>query len=218
MILLKTIIQQNVKVLDGWESEKDVLSIYATMQQLSDKRRKQGRRYPLALVFTYILIAKAAGETTLQGIAEWIRLRGNWLQEVLPGVRASFPCAATYSNVLRAVDPKEVNLMLMSLLTRARAEDRQPGEQEHVAVDGKTLRGTQHHLPEDQRKMHQVNLYETQTGIVLKEQIVGDKENELSRIQEVLTPQLLKGRIVSADALHTQQAFCLSTTLAAGDY
>lgn len=66
--------------------------------------------------------------------------------------------------------------------------------------------------------MHQVTLYETQTGIVLKEQIVGDKENELSRIQEFLTPQLLKGRIVSADALHTQQAFCLGTSLAGGDY
>jgi predicted transposase YbfD/YdcC len=218
MIPLKTIIQQDVKVLDGWESETDVLSIYAAMQQLNDKRRKQGKRYPLELVLTYILLAKAAGETTLQAIAEWIRLRGSWLQTILPGVRETFPCPATYSNVLRAVDPEEVNQALMSLLTRARARNRKPGEQEHVALDGKTLRGTQHHLPEDQKKMHQVNLYETQTGLVLKEQIVGDKENELSRIQEVLTPQLLKGRIVSADALHTQKAFCLSTILAGGEY
>jgi predicted transposase YbfD/YdcC len=215
---METIIQQDVKVLEGWESERDVLSIYTAMQQLSDRRRPQGRRYPLALVFTYILLAKAAGETTLQAITEWIRLRGGWLQKVLPGVRGAFPCAATYSNVLRAVDPEEVNEVLMSLLTRARAENRRPGEQQHVALDGKTLRGTQQHLPEDQKKMHQVALYETQTGVVLKEQIVGDKENELSRIQEVLTQQLLKGRIVSADALHTQRAFCLGTILAGGEY
>ena len=106
--------------------------------------------------------------------------------------------------------------MLMSLLTRARAQDRKPGEQEHVALDGKTLRGTQQHLPEDQQKMHQVNLYETQTGIVLKEQIVGDKANELSRIQEFLTHELLKGRIIRADALPTQRTFCLETVLAGG--
>lgn len=215
---METIIQQDVKVLEGWENERGVLSIYATMQQLTDKRRKQGRRYSLALIFTYLLVAKAAGETTLQGITEWIRLRGRWLQEMLPGVRGSFPCQATYSNVLRAVDPEELNQVLMSLLTRARTQSRKPGEQEHVALDGKTLRGTQHHLPEDQKKMHQVALYETQTGIVLKEQVVGDKENELSRIREFLTPQLLKGRIVSADALHTQHAFCLGTTLAGGEY
>ena len=130
---METIIQQNVKALEGWEQEKDVLSIYAAMQRLSDKRRKQGRRYPLALVLTYILLAKAAGETTLQAIAEWIRLRGSWLQTVLPGVGGAFPCPATYSNVLRSVDPEEINEGLMSLLTRARAENRQPGEQEHVA-------------------------------------------------------------------------------------
>jgi predicted transposase YbfD/YdcC len=215
---METIIQQDVKALEGWESEQEVLSIYAAMQQLSDRRRRQGRRYPLALMLTYLLLAKAAGETTLLAVAEWIRLRGNWLQTILPGVRGAFPCAATYSNVLRAVDPEEMNAVLMSLLTRARAQDRKPGEQEHVALDGKTLRGTQHHLPEDQKKMHQVNLYETQTGIVLKEQIVGDKANELSRIQEFLTHELLKGRIISADALHTQRAFCLETVLAGGAY
>ena len=51
---------------------------------------------------------------------------------------------------------------------------------EHVALDGKTLRGTQGHQAPDQQKMHQVALYEAQTGLVLKEAIVGDKQNELS--------------------------------------
>ncbi|HEY1348908.1 MAG TPA: transposase family protein [Ktedonobacteraceae bacterium] len=52
------------------------------MQGLRDARRKQGKRYPLALVLTSVLLAKAAGEPTLQAIAEWPGLRGNWLQEV----------------------------------------------------------------------------------------------------------------------------------------
>ena len=218
MTPMETIIQQDVKALEGWESETDVLSIYAAMQHLTDTRRKQGRRYPLALVLTYLLLAKAAGETTLQAIAEWIELRGSWLQKVLPGVRESFPCAATYSNVLRAVDPEQVNHVLMSLLTRARAQNRQPGEQEHVALDGKTLRGTQHHLPEDQKKMHQVNLYETQTGIVLKEQVVQEKESEQSRVNEFLLPLWIKGRIFSADALHTHAQVCAAITRSGGDY
>ena len=106
----------------------------------------------------------------------------------------------------------------MDVLTRARAVQREEGEQKHVDLDGKTLRGTQGHLAADQQKMHQVSLYETQTGIVLKEQIVADKENELSRIEEFLAPQWLKDRIVSADALHTQQAFCLGVTGAQGAY
>jgi hypothetical protein len=86
---------EDARELAGWQTEDEVLSMYTAMQQLTDARRKQGKRSPLALVFTYVLLAKAAGETTLQAIAEWIRLRGSWLPEVLPGVRASFPCAAT---------------------------------------------------------------------------------------------------------------------------
>lgn len=209
---------ENPKELAGWQTESEVLSIYTTMQQLSDTRRKQGKRYPLALVLTYVLLAKAAGETTLQAIAEWIRLRGSWLAEMLPGVRGSFPCAATYSNVLRAVDPEQVNERLMSLLTRVRAATREAGEQEHVALDGKTLRGTQKHEAEDQKKMHQVSLYETRTGVVLKEQVVKNKESEQTRVQELLLPVYVKGRIVSADALHTHATICTSITASGGEY
>jgi hypothetical protein len=79
-----------------------------------------------------------AGETTLQAIAQWIRLRSSWLQEVLPDARVKFPCAATYSNVLRTVDPASLNQVLMDLLTRVRAHKRIPEEQMHVVLDGKT--------------------------------------------------------------------------------
>jgi hypothetical protein len=137
-------------------------------------------------------------------------LRGTWLQQVLPEAGTRFSCAATYSNVLRAVEPEQVNEVLMALLTRARAHQREEGEQQRVALDGKILRGTQKHLVEDQKKMHQVTLYETRTGIILKEQVVGDKESEQSRVAEFFTPLLVKGRVVSADVLHTHASVCSS--------
>ncbi len=151
-------------------------------------------------------------------MSEWIRLRGTWLQKVFPQAGPSFPCAATSRNVLRAVDPEQLKQLLMDLLTRVRAAERRRGEQQQVALDGKTLRGTQGHLATDQVKMHQVTLYETGTGILLKEQIVGDKENEQSRVEEFCTPLYVKGRIVSADALHTQTQMCASITASGGDY
>jgi DDE family transposase len=181
---------EEARELAGWSKESEALSIYETLSTIEDRRGKQGKRYSLALLFTCLLLAKMAGETTLQASAEWIRFRGAWLQEMLPGTRATFPCAATYSNVLRTVDPAEVNQVLMDLLTRVRAQKRVPGEQRHVVLDGKTLRGTQHHLAADQKKMHHMNLYEAKTGIVLKEQTVAEKESELTRVKEFLTPVL----------------------------
>lgn len=209
---------EEARELVGWQTASEVLTIYSALQQVTDQRRKRGKRYSLALVLTYVLLAKAAGETTLQAIAEWIRLRGSWLQAMLPGVRTSFPCAATYSNVLRAVNPDQLNEVLMALLTRLRAASRTPGEQEHVALDGKTLRGTQKHEAPDQQKMHQVCLYETRTGIVLKEQVVKEKESEQTRVEEFLQPLYVKGRIVSADALHTHAKTCADITASGGAY
>ncbi len=47
-----------------------------------------------------------------------------------------------------------------------------------LALDGKTLRGTLKHLAADQKRMHQLALYEVQTGVLLKEQVTGEKHNE----------------------------------------
>jgi DDE_Tnp_1-associated len=144
---------EEARELAGWSKECEALSIYHELRKIEDRRGKKGKRYSLVLLLTCVLLAKMAGETTLQAIAEWIRFRSAWLQEVLPETRAAFPCAATYSNVLRTVNPAHVNQVLMDLLTRVRAEKRREGEQTHVVLAGKTLRGTQHHLAEDQQKM-----------------------------------------------------------------
>jgi hypothetical protein len=118
--------------LAGWNKDCEASSIYQALSKLEDTRGKKGKRYTLALLLTCVLLAKMAGETTLQAIAEWIRLRSSWLQDVLPETRAAFPCAATYCNVLRTVDPAQVNQVLMDLLTRVRAEKRLPEDQIHV--------------------------------------------------------------------------------------
>src|SRR5689334_17488232 len=81
---------EEARELAGWSKESEALSLYQALGKLKDQRKNKGKRYNLALVLTCILLAKMAGETTLQAIAEWIRLRGDWLQQVLPETRATF--------------------------------------------------------------------------------------------------------------------------------
>lgn len=208
--------------------EVETLSVYRAFEQVTDGRHKRGVRYSIALILTLVVLAKLAGMTTPRAIAEWVRLRAGWLRTVLPVTRESFPCAATYSNVLQALDAEQMNEVVTQVLTRVGAMKRcgdEPsrlvGQAEreahvHVALDGKTLRGTLGHEAADQRKMHQLALYETRTGLVLKEQVVGDKQNELSIVAPFLTPVWVKGRIISADALHTQLTFCSDVTHGGG--
>lgn len=209
---------KEARELAEWSEESEAFSVYQALEKLGDPRRAQGKRYSLPLLLTCVLLAKMAGETTLQAVTEWVRLRSAWLQKVLPATRAQFPCAATYSTVVRSIDPEQVNQLLMELLTRVRAQKRVEGEQQHVVLDGKTLRGTQGHLPTDQKRMHHMNLYEAKTGIVLKERMVAEKAGELTHMKDFLTATLLKGRSISADALYTQKAFCQEVLAGGGDY
>ncbi len=211
--------------------EIDPLSLYHVFEQLTDGRHPRGKRYSLALVLSLLIIGKLAGMTTLSAIAEWVRWRADGLRQVLPGTRAQFPCVATYSNVLRAVDTEQLTQLLASWLTRLDAERRcgtepsrlltQPAaraQHRQVALDGKTLRGTLAHAAPDQRSQHVVALYETQTGIVLAQQAVPDKGNEITLEATLLTPTQVAGRIVTADAMHTQRTCCADIQRFGGYY
>ncbi|HLZ56293.1 MAG TPA: ISAs1 family transposase [Ktedonosporobacter sp.] len=196
------------------------MSVYQAFEQVVDGRHKRGVRYSVAQILTLVALGKLVGMTTPVAIAEWVRLRAEWLTQVLAWPRPNFPCASTYSNVLRTLDAEQVNQVLAQFVIRVASTkccgeepSRLLGQEEaqahvHMALDGKTLRGTLGHSAADQKPMHQVGWYETQTGVLLKEQIVGEKQNELSSVDEFLAPHWVKGRIISADALHTQKKFC----------
>ncbi len=134
--------------------EIDVLSLYRALEQVSDHRQKRGVRYPLALVLSLVILGKLAGMTSLAGIAEWVHWRADRLKPLLPGTRASLPCASTYGKVLRRVEAEEVTRLMAAWLTRLSAPRRCGSEpsrlwtqgeareqQAHVALDGKNPAG-----------------------------------------------------------------------------
>lgn len=209
----------------------DEFSLYHAFEQVQDRRQKRGVRYSVALVLTLIVLSKLAGMTTLAATTHWVRLRAATLSQLLPVKREKFPCAATYSNVLQTVEEQEVIQVMAHLLTRL-AATRRCGEEPsrllsqaearerhvQVALDGKTLRGTLGHAAPDEPSVHLVTLYEVQTGVVLAQQAVPEKKNEISLEAVLLTPPVVHGRIITADAMHTQRVCCATITRFGGHY
>lgn len=145
----------SVLVRPGTRLEAEaVTSLYHALQALPDPRRKQGRRYSLAVLLCLVILAKLAGEQTMSGVTEWVRHRGPELAQRLGLRRASMPCQTTYSQVLARVDGQHLDALLRAFFVRWEAQSRcgtEPSrlqtkaahaDHRHLALDGKTLRAT----------------------------------------------------------------------------
>jgi hypothetical protein len=95
--------------LPAEEQEVEARSLYQVLQEVTDGRKKRGRRYEAAVVLTIIVLAKMAGEKGLSGIAHWARLRLDWLRQRLPLKRATLPCANTYQYICDHMALDELN-------------------------------------------------------------------------------------------------------------
>jgi predicted transposase YbfD/YdcC len=208
----------------------DVASFYHAFEQVKDGRRKKGKRYPLALLLTLILLGKMAGETNLEGIRDWIHERRKEIKSLLNWPK-SFPANSTYTDALAKCDYHEVAKALAQVLVKARAvkqcqdepsrllaQKEQSGETLiHTAVDGKIMRGTLKHGRDDQPSVHLLSFYECESGVVLDQFLVDKKKNEESACKAILHPILVKGRIISGDAMFSCRDWC-ATVHAYGGY
>ncbi|GCE13536.1 ISAs1 family transposase [Tengunoibacter tsumagoiensis] len=202
------------------------LSLYHLFQHLPDPRRGQGQRYELAFVLTLVVVAKICGEKTLKGVTQWARYRRMLIAQHFGLTRKTMPCQTTYSNHLAMVDPAQLSQLLADFFVRWEAQGRcqdEPSrlrtpagayEHAHLALDGKTVRAT----TSEETPVHQLSLYEVNTGIMLAQCNVRDKQNEISAAKTLFNPAVLRGRIVSADAMHTQRHFCSLIHHAGGFY
>src|SRR5438105_1961625 len=211
-------------------SRVPLTALYEALQQVKDGRKKRGCRYSLALLLTLLLLARLAGETELRAAAQWIRLRKGWIIEQLHLTRASLPCAGTYGYALERIDAQELLEVVAGCLTRWEAGERCENEasrlsdlggkqdKQHMAVDGKTMRGTLGHESANQPSVHVLSVYEVRTGLVLAQRSVAEKENEISAVKDLLTPVYVKDRVWTADAMHTQKTACQRIDQLGGKY
>jgi predicted transposase YbfD/YdcC len=211
-------------------SRVPLTALYEALKQVTDGRKKRGCRYSLALILTLFLLARLAGETDLGAAAQWIRLRKGWIIQQLHLTRGSLPCAGTYAYALERIDAQELLTVVAGCLTRWEAAERcenepsrlagQDGQQakQHVAVDGKTMRGTLGHESASQPSVHVLSVYEVRTGLVLAQRNVAEKENEITAVKELLTPVYVKDRVWTADAMHTQKTACQHIDQLGGKY
>src|SRR5437763_12750747 len=88
-----------IEQVDQEALEVEAASLYRALEQVKDGRGKKGKRYPLALLFTLLLLGKLAGETQLEGIIDWLNERQKEIKKLLNWPKG-FPVRKTYVDAL----------------------------------------------------------------------------------------------------------------------
>ncbi len=161
--------------------------------------RRQLHRLPTLL--TIALAATLAGARGYTAIAEFAR---ELTQAQLKRLCAYFsrtrnryepPSEPTIRRILSRIDPKAVEKVFSDwVMAHSSNEDA-------LAIDGKTLKGTR---GADGRAKQLVASLFHNSGAVVAQTEVSSKTNEIPAIRELLEPLDIAGKVITADALHTQ--------------
>lgn len=191
----------------------DVGSLYASLVGIRDVRKRRGVRYALAHLLVAVMLAKLAGQDSLRGIAEWVGLRSDLFVDLFQLSRAFTPHAATFRRVVgRAEILAELERVTRAFLLSAPGA----GSSEHLTLDGKKLRGV---VPVDSdRGTYLLAVFLPAEGLVLYQVAIDSKSNELPAAPQALKQLDLRGKIVTADALHTQRELSQVVIAGGGDY
>jgi hypothetical protein len=186
----------------------------ALLATLSDPRGRQGLRHPLAAMLAATVCGILTGARGCEAIAQWVRNQETKIWHLL-GFRRKPPCANTYRMLLARLPPDMFEEMIQRWLEPLLPAVVPEGLPQPVALDGKTLRGT---LDAHSRSVHLLSLFDQQSGGVLRQLAMPPDTNEHKAALTLLKSVVLKGKLVTGDAILCQRDVCQQIVDQGGDY
>ena len=146
---------------------------------------------------------------TVEDIAFWARKKETWLRQFLV-LKNGIPSEDTFLRIFRALDPKHFEAAFRRWVSGVVG-----ALSGTIAVDGKTVRGSG---SGGESAIHMVSAFATELGVVLGQEKVAEKSNEISAIPALLEALYIKGLLVSIDAMGCQKGIARQITDQGGDY
>lgn len=180
--------------------------------QIPEPRIERCKRHELMDILFLSISAVLCGAEGWEEIEDFGHARLDWLRQYFPYTNG-IPRHDTIARVLSRLDPKAFQASFMSWVQEA--SDLSEGE--IVAIDGKTARRS---FEKGDRKsaLHMVSAWACQNGVVLGQQKVDSKSNEITAIPALLELLALKGSIVTIDAMGTQREIARQIVAKQADY
>lgn len=195
----------------------NVPSLAQALSDIPDFRQPQGRRYELLPVLLLACVAVMCGCRSESAIADWGTNYGSVWLERLGFKHSRGPSQSTLHRIFRGIN----HLLVERALSRwAQAvltlwPGRRREQLQAISLDGKTLCGSSKQGAED---AHLLSCISQSLGIVIAQVAVSEKTNEITKVGDLLEGLVLKGKVVTGDALLTQRSISESIIRRGGDY
>ena len=178
---------------------------------LEDPRQSWRVVYPLPEILLLVLCGTLSGMEDFVEIRLWGKERLDFLRRFL-AYENGIPSHDTLGDVINALDPE-----LFKSCFLAWVEGLRDGEPEIIAVDGKTSRRT-HARSKGRAPLHLVSAWASRQRLVLGQEAVEGKSNEIVAIPLLLKRLELTGALVTIDAMGTQIEIARTIIERGGDY
>src|SRR5271165_6310979 len=178
---------------------------------IKDTRESCKVAYPLREVLFLVVCGTIASGDDYDDIVDWGEAHLSLLRR-FSEFHFGIPCADWLRTVMNRIDPD----LFMACFSSWVAEC-WPDKLDLVAIDGKTSRRS-HNRKTGQKALHLVSAFATNSRLVLGQEAVFEKSNEITAIPALIERLDLEGALVSTDAMGCQTTIAQSTLDAGADY
>lgn len=170
------------------------------LSEIEDVRHSSYIKYKLGDVLVIILCGVLCGLDSLEDLHIFAKSHAEYWKEQL-GME-NIPSRATLGRILSLVDGDAVGKIMVEVMQQ------QLGiSGDVVAVDGKAVRSTSK-KDEPHSALQILTAYLTENGVILGQEAIHEKTNEIPVFRQMLEYLNLEGKTVTADAMHCQRETC----------
>lgn len=194
--------------MSGLPSSRSILDHFSALR---DHREQWRVLYPLREVLLLVLCATLSGMEDFVEIRLWGQHRLDFLRRFLPFAHG-IPAHDTLNDVINGLDPELFKTCFATWVEALRDE-----APDIIAIDGKTSRRS-HARSKGRAPLHMVSAWASRQRLVLGQEAVDVKSNEITAIPLLLERLELTGALVTIDAIGTQAAIAETIVARGGDY
>lgn len=197
--------------MEMWSAKPQLRVLLDHLARVKDARQSWKVAYPLREVLFLVVCGTLASGDDYDDIVDWGEAHLSFLRR-FSDFYHGIPCADWLRTVMNRIDPDLFAACFSSWVAEC-----WPDRPDLVAIDGKTSRRS-HDRKRDQKALHLVAAFATTSRLVLGQQAVDEKSNEITAIPALLQRIDLAGALVSIDAMGCNPNVAQSILDAKADY